>query len=49
MTVGAIEVEQGEITQAYTAYNDPIGIVPGLQEATELWAAHFKLVGMEKY
>ena len=48
-TVGAIEVEQGEITQAYTAYNDPIGIVPGLQEATELWAAHFKLVGMEKY
>lgn len=47
-TVGAIEVEQGEITQAYTAYNEPIGIVPGLQEATELWAKHFELVGMEK-
>lgn len=23
--------------------------VPGLQEATELWAKHFALAGMEKY
>lgn len=42
-------MEQGEITQAYTAYNEPIGIVSGLSEATELWAKHFELVGMEKY
>ena len=47
-TVGAIEVEDGEISQAYAAYNEPLGTVPGLQEASERWARHFGLIGMKR-